>query len=202
MTGQQNQDLVALDTSRPVWEQFFTVAPLVLVGTRDPDGSVDLAPKHMVTPMGWDNYFGFVCTPRHATYANIMRDGGFAVSYPRPSQMLYASLAASPRCDDETKPVLGAFQTRPATSVKGDFILDAYLYFECEHHRTYDDFGVNSLITGRIVAAAVARDALRMEERDNQDLIHDSPLFAYLHPGRCASVSQSMSMPFPAGMKR
>ncbi len=202
MSDQPTENLVALDVSRPIWERFFTVAPLVLVGTRDADGQADLAPKHMVTPMGWDNYFGFVCTPRHATYSNIRRDGGFTVSYPRPSQMLYASLAASPRWDDDTKPVLSAFDTFPATHVAGDFIRDAYLYLECEHHRTYDDFGVNSLITGRIVAASVARDSLRMDERDNQDLIHEAPVFAYLHPGRYASVSTTMSLPFPEGMAR
>jgi len=53
-------NLVDVDTSVPVWDQFFTVAPLVLIGTIDKDGSLDLAPKHMVTPMGWQNYFGFV----------------------------------------------------------------------------------------------------------------------------------------------
>ena len=202
MTSKTSPDLVALDTSRPIWEQFFTAAPLVLVGTRDAHGNADLAPKHMVTPMGWDNCFGFVCTPRHATYSNIARDGVFTVSYPRPSQMLYASLAATPRWEDDTKPILSAFETFPATRVAGDFIRDAYLYLECEHLRTYDDFGDNSLIAGRIVAAAVARDAFRMEERDDQDLINESPLFVYLHPGRYASVSQSMSLPLPEGMKR
>jgi predicted pyridoxine 5'-phosphate oxidase superfamily flavin-nucleotide-binding protein len=44
--------LVDIDTSEPVWERFFTVAPLVLVGTIDEDGTLDMAPKHMVTPMG------------------------------------------------------------------------------------------------------------------------------------------------------
>ena len=64
------RDVVTLDTAFPIWERFFTVAPLVLIGTREVDGTYDLAPKHMVTPLGWGNYFGFVCTPRHATYAN------------------------------------------------------------------------------------------------------------------------------------
>ncbi len=193
---------VALDVSRPVWDRCFTVAPLVLVGTRDPDGSLDLAPKHMVTPMGWENYFGFVCTPAHSTYRNIERTGQFTVSYPRPSQVLYASLAASPRCDSGDKPVLGAFETFPAEKVDGAFIEDAYLFFECEHHRTYDDFGVNSLITGRIVAASADPRALRASEADDQELIHDSPLLAYLHPGRFASIDVSNAFPFPADMKK
>ena len=69
--------LVTLDTSEPIWEQFFMVMPLVLAGTREMDGSYDLAPKHMVMPMSWNNYVGFVCTPRHGTYQNVERDGVF-----------------------------------------------------------------------------------------------------------------------------
>ena len=33
---------VELDVRAPVWDRFFTVAPLVLVGTREPDGGFDL----------------------------------------------------------------------------------------------------------------------------------------------------------------
>ena len=98
--------LVELDIREPVWERFFWVAPLVLVGTREADGSHDLAPKHMALPMGWQNYYGFVCTPRHHTYTNIERDGVFTVSFPRPSQLVLTSLAASPRCGQEDKPAL------------------------------------------------------------------------------------------------
>ena len=94
-------NVVALDTSVPVWGQFFAVAPLVLIGTRDADGTLDFAPKHMVTPMGWQNYFGFVCTPAHKTFTNIERTGEFTVSYPQPSQVLFTSLAASPRDEEE-----------------------------------------------------------------------------------------------------
>jgi hypothetical protein len=34
----------------------------------------------MVTPMGWQNYFGFVCTPAHATCQKIERSGEFTES--------------------------------------------------------------------------------------------------------------------------
>ena len=105
--------LVSLDTSEPVWERFFTIAPLVLVGTRDEDGALDLAPKHMAMPLGWQNYFGFVCSPRHSTCSNIERTGEFTISFPKPSQILYTSLAASPRIDG-CKPVLDYFETFPS----------------------------------------------------------------------------------------
>lgn len=192
----------SLDTSIPIWDRFFIVAPLVLIGTREESGAADMAPKHMVTPMGWQNYFGFVCTPRHGTYQNIKRTGTFTVSYPRPSQLLYTSLAASPRTDDNEKPSMRALQTFPATQIDGAFIKDAYLFFECEHYKTIDGFGENSLITGKIIAAHAHSDALRASEWDDQELIHDAPMIAYLQPGRFTQIDTSHAFPFPAGMKK
>jgi len=193
--------LVEIDTSEPVWERFFTVAPLVLIGTTDADGALDMAPKHMVTPMGWQNYFGFVCTPGHSTCSNIARTGVFTVSYPRPSQILYASLAASPRVGG-AKPILDYFDTFAAKKVEGAFIEDAYLYFECRHFKTVPGFGENCLITGEIVAAYAEASFVRASERDSQELIHHSPLFAYLSPGRFAVIDRSSAFPFPAEMKK
>ena len=194
--------LVELDTSVPVWEQFFTVAPLVLVGTTDEDGALDFAPKHMVTPMGWQNYFGFVCTPRHSTCRNIDRTGAFTVSYPKPSQVLIASLAASPRMEEGSKPIIDYFDTFPARTVEGGFIDDGYLYFECRHFRTIDGFGENCLITGEIVAAYGDDKFLRHKQADDQETIHGSPLLAYLPPGRFAEIDRSNAFPFPESMKK
>lgn len=195
-------NVVELDTTVPVWEQFFTVAPLVLIGTRDDDGSLDFAPKHMVTPMGWQNYFGFVCTPRHNTCSNVVRTGVFTVSYPKPSQVLTTSLAATPRCEQGSKPVVDFFHTFPATHIDGRFIADGYLYFECRHHNTMGGFGENCLITGEIVAAYADYDYLRHSEADDQETIHDAPLFAYLAPGRFATIDRSNAFPFPESMKK
>ena len=196
------ENVVELDTSVPVWDQFFTVAPLVLIGTRDDDGSIDFAPKHMVTPMGWQNYFGFVCTPRHNTCGNIERTGEFTVSYPKPSQVLTTSLAASPRCETGGKPVLGYFHTFPARHIDGQFIEDGQLFFECHHYKTIGGFGENCLITGEIIAAYADDNYLRHAESDDQETIHDSPLFAYLAPGRFAAIDSSNAFPFPEAMKK
>jgi flavin reductase (DIM6/NTAB) family NADH-FMN oxidoreductase RutF len=190
-----------LEIDIPIWERFFTVAPLVLIGTKENEG-YDLAPKHMVTPMGWENYFGFVCTPRHRTYQNIQREGVFTVSYPRPTQLVLTSLAAAPRCGDDTKPSLLALPTFSASSVDGVFVTDAYLFLECALDRIVDGFGVNSLITGCIVAAHAHEDILRTSERDDQELIHAAPLLAYLYPGRIARIRESYSFPFPLDFTR
>jgi len=200
--SQSPADVVALDTNRPVWDRCFMVAPLVLIGTRDDDGSLDLAPKHMAMPLGWKNYFGFVCSPKHHTCINIERSGEFTVSYPKPSQVLYASLAASPRYADGPKPVVQSFATFPASKIDGEFIRDAYLFLECRHYKTIDGFGDNCLIAGEVVAAYGHPDFIRSSEYDDQELIQGAPLFAYLPPGRFATITRTNAFPFPADMKR
>jgi flavin reductase (DIM6/NTAB) family NADH-FMN oxidoreductase RutF len=202
MNDNPEPDLIELEPEASIWERFFSVFPLVVVGTREADGSDDLAPKHLAMPMSWRNHFGFVCTPRHNTYANIARQREFGVTYVRPSQTVLASLAASPRCDDGSKPVTQALPTFPATSVDAPLVKDGYLYLECELERTVDGLGENSLIIGRIVAARAAADVLRASDRDDGELLNAAPLLAYLYPGRFAEVSHSDKLPFQAGFKR
>lgn len=197
-----SQELVRLQLDQPVWERVFTVAPLVVIGSKQPDGTYNMAPKHMATPLSWQNYFGFVCTPSHSTYKNVRKEKCFTVSFPNPNQVVLASLAASPRCDDQSKRALDSLKTFPAETVDGRLLEDAYLYIECELDRIVDGFGKNSLIAGRIVGAQVAANALRGEDRDDQELLSDSPLLAYLSPGRYAAIERSNSFPFPAGMRK
>jgi flavin reductase (DIM6/NTAB) family NADH-FMN oxidoreductase RutF len=194
--------VATLETDLPVWERFFTVAPLVLVGTREKSGAYDLAPKHLAFPMGWDNYFGFVCTPRHRTYQNVQREGAFTVSYARPTQLVLTALAATPRCGEDDKPSLAALATFPASKIDGVFARDAYIFLECTLERIVDGFADNSLLTGRIVAAHAHQDVLRASDRDDQEIIHDAPLMAYLYPGRVANIERTYSFPFPLGFKR
>ena len=59
--------LVELPVGSGLWRAVFSVAPLVLVGTKEGDG-YDFAPKHMAMPLGWEGFYCFVCSPRHATY--------------------------------------------------------------------------------------------------------------------------------------
>lgn len=194
-------NLVALDPTKNLWERFFTVSPLVLVGTLDADGKPDLAPKHMAFPLGWANYFGFVCAPSHSTYTNVERLRSFTVSYPRPTDVVTTSLTASPRCDDE-KPVVGMLQTFEPQIVQGVFVEGGYLFLECELDRIVDGFGVNALIAGRIVAAYIRPDALRDDDRDDAALLLEAPQLAYLYPGRFAVIDTTQAFPFPAGMRR
>lgn len=194
--------LVPLDLSQPIWDRFFLVAPLVVIGTRQMEGGYDLAPKHMAMPLGWENYFGFICTPRHHTYQNIRREQAFTVSFLVPSQIVLASLAAAPRGENDTKPSLATLSTFPAAVVDGIFLQDAYLCLECELDRILDGFGENSLIAGKIVAAHVQEQALRISDQDDQDILLNCPLLAYLNPGRYAKIEYSFSFPFHSGFQR
>jgi len=193
---------ISLDVDHPIWDRFFVVSPLVIVGTREPGGGHDFAPKHMAAPLGWDNWFGFVCTPRHHTYTNAVREGVFTVSWPTPAQLLEASLAAAPRYPTEGKPALDVLETVPARIVTGELLADAWLHMECVTDRVVDDLGENSLVIGKIVAATIDERSLRAPDRDDQDLIRAAPLLAYLYPGRVAEISESRAFPFPAGMRR
>ncbi|MGB5635089.1 MAG: flavin reductase [Waterburya sp.] len=195
-------ELISLELDLPIWSRFFFVAPLIVVGTKEADGNYDLAPKNMAIPLGWENYFGFVCTPRHRTYQNIRREQSFSVSFPRPEQVILTSLGAAPRCEDDSKPALAVLPTFPTSVIDSIFLQDAYLFLECKLERIVDGFGENSLIAGQIVAAYVQPEALRVSDQDDRDLLLQAPLLAYLSPGRYAKIEQSFSFPFHQGFKQ
>jgi len=203
MSTAPESPMVSLDVTRPIWDRFFTVAPLVIIGTREGDG-YDLAPKHLALPLGWENHYGFVCSPRHATYHNAQRTGAFTVSFPRPTQVVLAAMTAAPRCDtgDTPRPELKALPTVKAQVVDGVFLADAYGHLECELERVVDGFGPNSLIVGRVVAARMDESALRESEVSDAELIGQAPLLAYLSPGRYTAIKDSKPFPFPADFHR
>jgi len=188
--------LVDVEVGAGLWERVFTVAPLVLIGTREGE-RYDFAPKHMAMPLGWEGFYCFVCSPRHATYANALAHGQFTVSFPRPAQMIEAALAAGARSEEGEKPSLAALRTLPARAVEGRLVAGCLFYLECELERILDGFGANSLVIGRVVAAAAAPEALRDGDRDDADVIHRLGLLAYLAPGRLAVVRDSLSFPYP-----
>ena len=201
-TREAESPLISLEVEHPIWDRFLSVAPLVVIGPIDPGGEPNLAPKHMATPMGWSNHFGFVCTPSHATYRNVERQQEFTVSYPRPEHIVSTSLSAAPRSEDGSKPLLSTLPTVPSQRVSGVFLRDAYVQLECQLERLVDGFDDNSLVVGEIVAASVHRDALLRRDRDPQDVLSKVPVLAYLNPGRIVEINESNSFPFPDGFQR
>jgi flavin reductase (DIM6/NTAB) family NADH-FMN oxidoreductase RutF len=193
---------VALEPGASTWDRCFLVHPLVVVGTTEPDGTPDLAPKHLAGPVSWEAHFGFACAPTHATHRNAVREGCFTVSYPRPEQVLLTSLAAAPRSPDDAKHALAALPTVPARRVRGVLLGEAFLHLECELERVVEGLGPNSLLVGRIVEAQVARDHERDPDEDDADLVAHAPLLAYVHPGRFARIEETFSFPFHEGWRR
>ena len=192
-----------LDISNPIWEQIFTVAPLVVIGTKE-GSKYDLAPKHMAIPIGFDNYFGFVCTPKHKTYHNIKKTKNFTVSFPLPNQVVLASLSASPRCEENlgAKPIIDILPTLKASTIDALFLAESYLFLECKLFKIIDGFNENSIITGTIRAAYCHKDYLRVSE-----IFANRPWAIYTNIGFslsccCSSFSETYNFPFPKDFKR
>jgi flavin reductase (DIM6/NTAB) family NADH-FMN oxidoreductase RutF len=158
----------------------------------------------MVTPLSFGNYFGFVCTPKHHTYHNVKNTGEFTVSFPRPEQIVITSLSATPRSKGISKSdrIVGALATIQAKTMDVPIIKDAYLYLECELFKVIDGFDENSLIAGKIKAAYVHKDYLRITENDEQEQLRKHPLLAYIANGRFAEISETYNFPFPKDFKR
>ncbi len=203
MKKNKQHNFYDLDTTIPIWEHIFTVAPLVVIGTKE-NNDYNLAPKHMATPIGFDNYFGFVCTPKHATYQNIKKTGEFTVSFPLPSQVILTSLSASPRCDEisKSKSIIGILPTMKASGIDALYITESYLLLACKLFKIIDGFNENSIITGKIIAAHIDKNYLKEYEKDEQQQIKKNPLLAYIAYGRFAKITETYNFPFPKNFKR
>ncbi|NAS14453.1 flavin reductase family protein [Poritiphilus flavus] len=203
MNNVLQEDYSSLDLNSSIWDQIFTVAPLVLIGTKE-GKAYNLAPKHMITPLGFGNYFGFVCTAEHATYHNIKETRKFTVSFPTFDQLITTSLSASRRKEEISKyeGVLKVLPTMPGTCVDAPLLEGAYLYLECELFKIIEGFDSNSLITGKVLCAHGHKDFLHQFEKDEQDQFIQSPLLAYISPGRFARITETYKFPFPKGFRR
>lgn len=196
--------MIELDTDLDIWSKTYTVNSLVIIGTKEENGSYNFAPKHMAMPLGFSNYFGFMGTPRKSTYRNVMREQVFTVSYPQPNQLILSSLMATRREEDDSKPVLDEIPTSSAKQIDGQFLEDSYLQIECKFTECLGKFGEWEIITGEIIAAYVHKDFLRKDDENIDDnmLIKKHPLLAYLHPNRFSIIEKSNAFPFPKDFKR
>lgn len=191
---------IVLDLDGPALDQVLRVAPLVVVGTVEEDGRIDLAPKHMVMPVG-DQHLAFVCTPDHATLRNAQRTRAFTVSWLSPDDVLLASFAAGPR-EDGDKPALAAVPTRPATVVEGAVLAAAPLAVECRLVRVMGGFDRWRIVVGRLVHAEADPTAVVVSDEDPHDVLARNPVLAYLHPDHVATIAHADRFPYHAGFRR
>lgn len=196
------RSIVDIEVGPGMWERIHEVFGLVLVATTDPDGQPDVAPKHLAMPMSWQNHFGFVCAPHHATYRNLLATGVFTVNFPRPQMLLQTSLAAAPRASDGSKPTLQMLDTEPASAVDGVVVRGCRLWLECTLREVVEDLADNALVIGEVVAARAPAGSLRGLDVDDQDLLAADPLLAYIHPGRITTISSTQAFPYHAGFSR
>lgn len=196
------QVLTELDLAGSPWEQIFTVAPMVIVGSLESSGELNLAPKHLAMPLGWGCHFGFICCEAHSTYHNIRRQGEFSVTYPLADEVVLTSLAASPRDGDDTKPALLALPRLEPLRISTPLFASGYLFLECRLDRIIDGFGEHSLIAGEVVAARATRSARRLREVDEAEVVARTGLMSFLSPSRFTEIRESRSFPFPKGFRR
>lgn len=193
---------INIELNSAFWDRFFLPFPLVVIGSKEGE-HYDFAPKHMAIPLSWEDHYGFVCTPQHSTYHNIIKHGFFTVSYPKANQLTIASLTASPRTkDDLDKDILKQIETVSSEKIEGFFLKDSFLMLECKLFKIYDDFGNNSLITGRIINARADENYIRSEDIDEQMQIFNNPILSYLHPGRYTQIKETAHFPFPKNFKK
>ncbi|MEX2435554.1 MAG: flavin reductase [Balneolaceae bacterium] len=204
MANQTNSNMIEITDDPNLWTRFFMVHSLMIIGSKEKDGSFNMAPKHMAMPLGFGPYFGFMGTPRKNTYRNIKREKAFTVSFPGPDQVVFSSLAASTREEDDSKPVIQTIPTVDAKLIEGKFLENSYLQFECTLHEILGKFGEWEMIVGEIVAAYVREDSLRKvgDDADDNNLINRSPLLAYLHPNQFSTIKKSNNFPLPKDFKR
>lgn len=203
MSEQISSSMIEITDDPYLWDRFFMVHALLIIGSKEENGEYNMAPKHMAMPLGFGPYLGFMGTPRKSTYRNVKREEVFTVSFPRPDQLVFSSLAASSREEDDTKPVIGELPTVEAQKIEGRFLEDSYLQLECTLSEIMGKFGEWEMVVGKIVAAYVHEDALRQQGDDADDgrLIAEAPLLAYLHPGRFSTIKKSTAFPLPKDFK-
>lgn len=204
MADQKEAMMVNVTDDPEMWNRCFTVYSLIIIGSKERDGSYNLAPKHMSMPLGSGPYFGFMSMPREITYQNIKREGEFTVSYPRPDQLVLSSLAASRSEDNDSDPVVEQIPTTEAKVVEGKFLEDSYFQLECNLSRMIGKFGEWEIIVGEVIAAYIHEGFLRGKQDEVNDgrKIRKHPLLAYLHPDRFGVVEESNAFPLPKDFKR
>jgi flavin reductase (DIM6/NTAB) family NADH-FMN oxidoreductase RutF len=203
METTDRSDYSFLDLSTAIWDRIFIIAPLIVVGTRE-GVQYDMAPKHMAFPVGFGNYFGFVCTPEHGTYQNVRRTGEFTVSFPLPEDIVPVSISATSREELVSKyqDVISSLPVVRAETMDVPVLRDAYLILECSVFKVVDGFGENSIITGEITAAYVKKDYRRVSDNDAREQLIDHNLLAFIAPDRFARISDTNKFPFPKDFRK
>jgi flavin reductase (DIM6/NTAB) family NADH-FMN oxidoreductase RutF len=178
------------------------VKPLILVTTLGPKGLPNVAPKTQNMDVGrHEQYFAFVCTPRHHTYQNLKANQEFVVNYPGP-ELIERVSATAQLAEDCDEIALAGLTGTPSLVVKPPRIKECYLHLECRLVEI-KDLEDSSLILGRVVARSADKEVSfkRGKSKENMGLLSKRPLLAYIYPDHYTKINVAEEFIFPKNYK-
>ena len=135
------QRAIPIPVERPIWGRFFTVAPLVIVGTVEGEG-YDLAAEAHGDAARLGQLLLLRLQPRAPDPGQRRADGRLHGQLPAPGRDPRRQPRRPPRAPRTSQsPALAAIRTFPAREVHGVLVEDSYLWLECELDRIVDGFG-------------------------------------------------------------
>jgi len=180
----------------------FSIKPIILVTTLGSNGLPNVAPKTQCTSIGrHEEYFAFVCTPRHHTYQNAKADGEFVVNYPGP-ELIERVSAASQFAENVDEVVLSGLTSIPSLVVKPPRIKECRVHLECEV-ADVKDLDDGSIILGKVVSRSGDREISfkKGTAEENINLLSTHPLLTYVYPNHYASINTAEKFIFPKNYK-
>lgn len=134
--------------------------PLVLVCSRSAEGLDDLAPIAWSMPVEYDpvSEIGFVCDKGHATAANILATGKFALALPHASQKELVMKAGSKSGTGADKFAALGLGKRDCRHIGAAVPEEVVAWLECELLTKFE-IGSSWLFVGKVLGACCDREA-------------------------------------------
>jgi len=191
-------DKIELDSH----DQYFTIKPIILVTTLRRSGLPNVAPKTQCMSVGRrEEYFAFVCTPKHHTYQNAKADKEFVVNYPGPNLIEKIS-ATSQIAENIDEVALAGLTSIPSLVVKPPRIKECMVHLECKV-MDIKDLGDGSIILGKVVARSSNPEISfkRVMAEESLNLLSKHPLLAYVYPDHYTRIDTAEKFIFPKNYK-
>jgi len=191
-------DKVQLDSHA----RYFSVKPIVLVTTLGPSNIPNVAPKTQCMDVGrHEEYFAFVCTPKHHTYQNAKANKEFVANYPGP-ELIEEVSATSQFAENVDEVALAGLTGIPSLVVKPPRIRECRVHLECKVMEV-KDLDVASIILGKIVARSASQEVSfeRGKAEESISLLLNHPLLAYVYPNHYTTIRAATEFIFPKNYK-
>lgn len=194
----QMSDKIELDSHA----RYFTIKPIILVTTLGGNGLPNVAPKTQCMSVGrHEEYFAFVCTPKHHTYQNAKANKEFVVNYPGP-ELIGKVSAASQFAENVDEVASSELTSIPSLVVKPPRIKECMVHLECKVVDIKDLDG-DSIILGKVVARSSNREISFKREmaEESINLLSKHPLLAYVYPNHYTRIDTAEKFIFPKNYK-